>query len=103
MPLLAWIVEAEPDCEPLIFEAKLLQDDAVGLLIALQLTRHVAVASDANGGYEVRHFDDIEQPAGTLLRKAGAAERRKLLRGGAGEVRASRGAPTRSAPWTSCR
>lgn len=59
------------------------------------------MASDANGGYEVRHLDDIEQPAGTLLHKAGAAERRKLLRGGAREIRSSRGAPTRSAPWTS--
>lgn len=98
MPLLAWIAEAEPDCEPLTFEAKLLQDDAVGVLIALQLTKHVAVVSGANGGYEVRHLDDIKQQAGTLFRKVGAAERRKLLRDGAREIRASRGAPTRSVP-----
>lgn len=37
-------------------------------------------------------LDDIEQLAGTLLRKVGAAERRKLLRGVAREIRASQSA-----------
>jgi hypothetical protein len=37
-------------------------------------------------------LDDIEQLAGTLLRKVGAAERRKLLRGVAREIRASQAA-----------
>lgn len=37
-------------------------------------------------------LDDIEQLAGTLLRKVGAAERRRLLRGVAREIRASQAA-----------
>jgi hypothetical protein len=65
VPLLAWIAQAEPellarpDAQPFTFEAELLDGDAVDLSIKLDLTERVAVTPGADGGYEVRHLDDL--------------------------------------------
>jgi hypothetical protein len=64
-PVLAWIAQHQPDLlerstgEPIAFEAEILDAETTDLSITLDLTERVIVEPRPDGGYDLRHLDDV--------------------------------------------